>query len=69
MDNRAAALIESSAMAEGAVVTEDEIAAGLRRLGLNESSSVIVHASLRSFGHVDGGAPAVCRHSSGPAER
>ena len=48
-------------MAEAAVVTEDEIAAGLRRLGLNGSSSVIVHASLRSFGHVDGGADAVCR--------
>lgn len=48
-------------MGDGVVVTESEIAAGLRRLGLHESSSVIVHASLRSFGHVDGGADAVCR--------
>jgi aminoglycoside 3-N-acetyltransferase len=46
-------------MDEGVVVAEGEIAAGLRRLGLNGSSSVVVHASLRSFGHVDGGADAV----------
>src|SRR5690242_13699748 len=43
------------------VVTESDIAAGLRALGLDETSSVIVHSSLRSFGHVDGGALAVCR--------
>jgi aminoglycoside 3-N-acetyltransferase len=43
------------------VVTEDEIAEGLGRLGLDSTSSVLVHASLRSFGQVAGGAEAVCR--------
>lgn len=33
----------------------DGIAAGLDRLGLSKQSSVVVHASLRSFGQVDGG--------------
>jgi aminoglycoside 3-N-acetyltransferase len=42
-------------------VTEDLISAGLRELGLDGSSTVVVHSSLRSFGHVDGGADAVCR--------
>src|SRR5947209_11135777 len=41
--------------------SEREIAAGLQALGLDDSSSVIVHSSLRSFGHVAGGALAVCR--------
>lgn len=54
-------MLESVTMAEGPVVTEAEIAEGLRSLGLSESSSVLVHASLRSFGYVDGGAEAVCR--------
>ena len=40
-------------------VTEAEIAAGLRRLGLDRTSDVIVHSSLSSFGQVDGGAEAV----------
>lgn len=35
------------------------IASGLFRLGLDRRSSVVVHASLRSFGHVDGGAGTV----------
>jgi aminoglycoside 3-N-acetyltransferase len=43
------------------MVTEHTIAAGLRDLGLDSSSAVIVHSSLRSFGPVVGGAPAVCR--------
>jgi aminoglycoside 3-N-acetyltransferase len=43
------------------MVTEQMIADGLRALGLDVSSSVIVHASLRSFGTVEGGAEAVCR--------
>jgi aminoglycoside 3-N-acetyltransferase len=43
------------------VVTEAEIAEGLGSLGLDSTSSVLVHASLRSFGWVDGGAEAVCR--------
>ncbi len=37
------------------------IAAGLRALGLHGSSVVVVHSSLRSFGHVVGGAAAVCQ--------
>jgi len=43
------------------MVTEQMIAEGLRALGLGASSTVIVHASLRSFGNVQGGAPIVCR--------
>lgn len=43
------------------MVTETQIVDGLRALGLNGSSSVLVHASLRSFGEVSGGAAAVCR--------
>lgn len=41
------------------MVRTDEVAAGLRQLGLEDSSTVVVHASLRSFGHVEGGASAV----------
>ncbi|MBI3945229.1 MAG: AAC(3) family N-acetyltransferase [Armatimonadetes bacterium] len=40
-------------------VTRDEIAAGLRSLGLEPGAGVFVHSSLRSFGHVEGGAEAV----------
>jgi aminoglycoside 3-N-acetyltransferase len=43
------------------VTTEQEIVDGLRALGLDGLSTVIVHSSLRSFGYVDGGALAVCR--------
>ncbi|MGW0232321.1 AAC(3) family N-acetyltransferase [Actinopolymorpha singaporensis] len=42
-------------------ITEGEIAAGLRALGLTERSTALVHTSLRSFGWVEGGAEAVCR--------
>jgi aminoglycoside 3-N-acetyltransferase len=48
-------------MDDRAVVTEDQIAEGLGRLGLGSTSAVLVHASLRSFGRVAGGAEAVCR--------
>ena len=43
------------------MVTESEIVHGLRALGLNSSSAVVVHASLRSFGEVSGGAFTVCQ--------
>jgi aminoglycoside 3-N-acetyltransferase len=43
------------------MVTEHDIADGLRELGLDRSSSVVVHSSLRSFGRVEGGAETVCR--------
>jgi aminoglycoside 3-N-acetyltransferase len=43
------------------MVTEADIVHGLRGLGLHGSSTVIVHASLRSFGHVEGGAYTVCQ--------
>ena len=36
-----------------------EIVAGLRRLGLPTGSRVLVHSSLSSFGHVEGGADTV----------
>jgi aminoglycoside 3-N-acetyltransferase len=42
------------------VVTRADIVDGLRQLGLDGSSEVIVHSSLRSFGYVEGGAEAVC---------
>lgn len=48
-------------MNDTGVVTEAGIAEGLAGLGLGSTSSVLVHASLRSFGWVDGGAEAVCR--------
>jgi aminoglycoside 3-N-acetyltransferase len=41
-------------------VTESQIVAGLERLGARDKR-FIVHASLRSFGRVEGGAPAVAR--------
>ncbi|HUU42795.1 MAG TPA: AAC(3) family N-acetyltransferase [Planctomycetota bacterium] len=40
-------------------VTRDDIARGLRGLGLEPGDGVLVHASLSSFGHVSGGADAV----------
>ncbi len=43
------------------IVTESEIVHGLRALGLNSSSAVIVHASLRSFGELSGGASTLCQ--------
>lgn len=42
-----------------AVVTEADIVADLRRLGLAAGDVVLIHSSLRSFGHVRGGADAV----------
>lgn len=41
-------------------VTAQDIVYGLRALGLDQSSTVLVHSSLRSFGHVAGGASSVC---------
>lgn len=42
------------------MVDEAEIVDGLQSLGLGTQSAVVVHSSLRSFGHVEGGAEAVC---------
>lgn len=42
-------------------VTETDLIDGLRALGLDRDSTVVVHSSLKSFGHVDGGASTVCR--------
>ncbi|MCE5258972.1 MAG: AAC(3) family N-acetyltransferase [Chloroflexi bacterium] len=41
------------------VLTQAEIAAGLRALGLHPGMGVMLHSSLSSFGHVEGGALAV----------
>jgi aminoglycoside 3-N-acetyltransferase len=41
------------------VVAIDEIAKGLRSVGLGATSTAVVHSSLRSFGIVDGGAATV----------
>ncbi|HEY3298128.1 MAG TPA: AAC(3) family N-acetyltransferase [Armatimonadota bacterium] len=40
-------------------VTRSDIAAGLRSLGLSAGDTVLVHSSLKSFGHVEGGAETV----------
>jgi aminoglycoside 3-N-acetyltransferase len=40
-------------------VTRAEIVSGLRRLGLSAGAGVMVHSSLKSFGHVEGGAAEV----------
>lgn len=40
-------------------VTRSQIAAGLRSIGLPPGAHALVHSSLKSFGHVDGGANAV----------
>lgn len=44
---------------ESSSITTECIADGLTRLGLSSDSSVIVHASMRSFGFVDGGAATI----------
>jgi aminoglycoside 3-N-acetyltransferase len=41
------------------VVTRDALADGLRALGLAAGDRAMVHSSLKSFGHVDGGPHAV----------
>lgn len=41
-------------------VTKQDIVEGLRQLGLDRTSSVIVHSSLRSFGQVESGASTAC---------
>jgi len=40
-------------------VKKDDIIAALRRVGLQPGDHVVVHSSLKSFGHVDGGPDAV----------
>ena len=40
-------------------VTRDDIAAGLRALGVAAGGPLLVHSSLSSFGHVEGGADTV----------
>lgn len=40
-------------------VTTEEIAEGLRALGIRAGEHLMVHSSLSSLGHVEGGAPAV----------
>jgi aminoglycoside 3-N-acetyltransferase len=41
------------------LVTQADIVHGLHRLGLESGAHVLVHSSLSSFGHIDGGADAV----------
>ena len=39
--------------------TIDDIAAALRRLGVQPGDTVMYHGSMKSLGHMNGGAPAV----------
>ena len=41
------------------VLTRDRLAADLRRLGVQSGDLLMIHSSLRSLGHVVGGAPTV----------
>jgi aminoglycoside 3-N-acetyltransferase len=43
----------------GESVTKEEITRGLRALGIQEGDVILVHSSLSSLGHVEGGADAV----------
>lgn len=40
-------------------VTRDDIISGLRQLGMSAGDGIVVHSSLKSFGHVAGGAQTV----------
>ncbi len=40
-------------------VTAEDIIAGLRDLGINSNSTILVHSAMSSFGHVEGGANTV----------
>ncbi|MFO7976547.1 MAG: AAC(3) family N-acetyltransferase [Candidatus Hydrogenedentota bacterium] len=42
-----------------ATVTRSDIAGGFRELGIRPGDAILVHSSLSSFGHVDGGPDAV----------
>ncbi|MEA3365404.1 MAG: AAC(3) family N-acetyltransferase [Candidatus Hydrogenedentes bacterium] len=42
-----------------AAVTQSDIALGFTELGIHQGDAVLVHSSLSSFGHVEGGADAV----------
>ena len=46
-------------MADADALTSDDLAAGLRTLGLDSGDEVVVHGSLSSLGWVDGGADSV----------
>ena len=46
-------------MSHPPAVTEADIARGLRELGLQSGDTVLVHSSMKSFGHVEGGPEAV----------
>jgi aminoglycoside 3-N-acetyltransferase len=46
-------------------VTQEDIERGLRELGLDEDSHVLVHASYKAFGDVDGGPATVARALAG----
>ncbi len=46
---------------KGPIVTQADILAGLRGLGITPGVGLMVHSSLQSFGHVVGGAATVTR--------
>ena len=41
-------------------VSKSDIVAGLHSMGIAPAARIFAHSSLRAFGHVDGGADAVC---------
>jgi len=54
-------LLSTESHRPGLSVGKDDIAGGLRSLGLEAGALVLVHSSLSSLGHVRGGAGAVVR--------
>ncbi|MFW5867533.1 MAG: AAC(3) family N-acetyltransferase [Armatimonadota bacterium] len=46
-------------MSDESHITHEDILTGLREVGLSEGDVVLVHSSLSSFGHVEGGADVV----------
>src|SRR5665647_1335547 len=41
------------------VVTQVDIEQGLKQMGIRKGDTLLIHSSLKSFGHVQGGADAV----------
>jgi aminoglycoside 3-N-acetyltransferase len=58
-DSKLIAILPNGVQGMTMIVTKDDICLGLRKLGIKAGDSLLVHSSLSSFGHVEGGADAV----------